>query len=124
MIHTGYCKIPNYKMLSEGYVQGLTREEMFSKFGVKSSTNLNKFSRKNLIRLKILKFYMVADTVKEYYNTNPNNRSDEKFIKKLVAKKTGYSEHSCLITVSSLIDAGLKPDICQVEQETSIGMIS
>ena len=124
MIHTGYCKIPNYKMLSEGYVQGLTREEMFSKFGVKSSTNLNKFSRKNLIRLKILKFYMVADTVKEYYNTNPNNRSDEKFIKKLVAKKTGYSEHSCLITVSSLIDAGLKPEICQVEQETSIGMIS
>jgi hypothetical protein len=111
-------------MLSEGYVQGLTREEMFSKFGVKSSTNLNKFSRKNLIRLKILKFYMVADTVKEYYNTNPNNRSDEKFIKKLVAKKTGYSEHSCLITVSSLIDAGLKPEICQVEQETSIGMIS
>ena len=124
MIYTGRCKIPNYKTLSEGYVQGLAREEMFSKFGVKSSTNLNKFSRKNLIRLKILKFYMVADTVKEYYNTNPNNRSDEKFIKKLVAKKTGYSEHSCLITVSSLIDAGLKPEICQVEQETSIGMIS
>jgi hypothetical protein len=124
VIYTGRCKIPNYKTLSVGYVQGLTREEMFSKFGIKSSTNLKKFSRKNLIRLKILKFYMVADTVKEYYNTNPNNRSDEKFIKKLVAKKTGYSEHSCLITVSSLIDAGLKPEIYQVEQETGIGMIS
>jgi hypothetical protein len=124
VIHTGYCKIPNYKTLSEGYVLGLTREEMFSKFGIKSSTNLKKFSRKNIIRLKILKFYMVADTVKEYYNTSPNNRSDEKFIKKLVAKKTGYSEHSCLITVSSLIDAGLKPEICQVEQETGISIIS
>jgi len=105
-------------------VQGLTREEMFSKFGIKSSTNLKKFSRKNLIRLKILKFYMVADTVKEYYNTNPNNRSDEKFIKKLVAKKTGYSEHSCAITVSSLINAGFKPKTCQFEQETSVSMVS
>ena len=118
MIHTGYSKIPNYKTLSEGYVQGLTREEMLSKFGIKGSTSLEKFSRKNVIRLKILKFYIVADTVKEYYNTNPKCRSDEKFIKKLVAKKTGYSEHSCLVTVSSLIDAGLKPEICQVEQET------
>lgn len=118
MIYTGYSKIPNYKMLSQGYVQGLTREEMLLKFGIKSSTNLKKFSRKNLIRIKILKFYMVADTVKEYYNTNPNNRSDERFIKKLVAKKTGFSEHSCLVTVSSLIDAGLKPEVCQVEQET------
>jgi hypothetical protein len=98
-------------------VQGLTREEMLSRFGIKGSTNLKKFSRKNLIRLKILKFYMVAEAVKEYYNTNPNNRSDEKFIKKLVAKKTGYSEHSCFVTVSSLIDAGLKQEICQVEQE-------
>lgn len=117
MIYTGYSKIPNYKTLSEGYVQGLTREEMLSKFGIKSTTNLKKFSRKNIVRLKILKFYMVADTVKEYYNSNPNNRSDEKFIKKLVAKKTGYSEHSCLVTVSSLIDAGLRPEICQIEQE-------
>jgi hypothetical protein len=118
VIYTGYSKIPNYKTLSEGYVQGLTREEMFSKFGISSSTNLKKFSRKNSIRLKIIKFYMVADTVKEYYNTNPNNRLDEKYIKKLVAKKTGYSEHSCFVTVSSLIDAGLRPMICQVEQET------
>jgi hypothetical protein len=124
VIHTGYSKIPNYKTLSEEYVQGMTREEMFSKFGIKGSTNIKKFSRKNAIRLKILKFYMVADTVKEYYKNNPNNRSDEKFIKRLVAKKTGYSEHSCMVTVSSLIDAGLKPEICQVEQETSIGMIS
>lgn len=117
MIYTGYSKIPNYKTLSEGYVQGLTREEMLSKFGIKSTTNLKKFSRKNIVRLKILKFYMVADTVKEYYNSNPNNRSDEKFIKKLVAKKTGYSEHSCLVTVSNLIDAGLRPEICQIERE-------
>ena len=118
MIYTGYSKIPNYKTLSEGYVQGLTREEMLTRFGINSSTNLKKFSRKNSIRLKINKFYTVADTVKEYYNTNPNNRLDERFIKKLVAKKTGYSEHSCFVTVSSLIDAGLKPIICQVEQET------
>jgi len=118
VIYTGYSKIPNYKTLSEGYVQGLTREEMLTRFGINSSTNLKKFSRKNSIRLKINKFYTVADTVKEYYNTNPNNRLDERFIKKLVAKKTGYSEHSCFVTVSSLIDAGLKPIICQVEQET------
>lgn len=91
---------------------------MLQKFGIKSSTNLNKFSRKNLIRLKIVKFYIIADTVKEYYNTNSNIRSDERFIKKLVAKKTGFSEHSCLVTVSSLIDAGLKTEIYQVEQET------
>lgn len=120
MIYTGYSKIPNYKTLSEGYVNGLTREEMLSKFGIKSSIPLKKFSRKNLIRLKILKFYIVADTVKEYCNSNPNIRSDERFIKKLVAKKTGFSEHSCLVTVSSLIDAGLKPEICQVEQETCV----
>lgn len=118
MIYTGYSKIPNYKTLSEGYVKGLTREETLSKFGIKNSTDLKKFSRKNLIRLKILKFYIVADAVKEYYNSNPNIRPDERFIKKLVAKKTGFSEHSCLVTVSSLIDAGLKPEICQAEQET------
>jgi hypothetical protein len=120
VIYTGYSKIPNYKTQSDGYVKGLTREDMLSKFGIKSSTNLKKFSRKNLIRLKILKFYTVADTVKEYYKLNPNNRSDERFIKKLVAKKTGFSEHSCLVTVSSLIDAGLKPEIFHVEQETCI----
>jgi hypothetical protein len=123
VIHTGYSKIPNYKTLSEGYVQGLTREEMFSKFGINGSDSLKKFSRKDAIRLKILKFYMVADTVKDYYSTNQNKRSDEKFIKKLVAKKTGYSEHSCMVTVSSLIDAGLKPEICYVEQEANISMI-
>ena len=97
---------------------------MYPRFGIKGSTNLKKFSRKNAIRPKILKFYMFADTVKECYNNNPNNRSDEKFIKRLVAKKTGYSEYSCMVTVSSFIDASLKPEICQVEQETSIGMIS
>jgi hypothetical protein len=120
----GYSKIPNYKTLSEGYLQGLTREEMLFKFGLKNSMNLKKFSRKNTIKLKILKFYLVADTVKEYYSTNPNIKLDEKFIKRIVAKKTGYSEHSCAITVSSLINAGFKPKTCQFEQETSISMVS
>lgn len=120
----GYSKIPNYKTLSEGYLQGLTREEMFFKFGIKGSMSLKKFSRKHTIKLKILKFYLIADAVKEYYNTNPNIKLDGKFIKRVVAKKTGYSEHSCAVTVSSLINAGFKPKICQFEQETSISMVS
>jgi hypothetical protein len=116
----GNSKIPNYKTLSEGYLQGLAREEMFFKFGIKCPTNLKKFSRKNAIRLKIIKFYKIANTVKEYYNTNPNIKLDEKFIKRIVAKKTGYSEHSCAVTVSILINAGFKPKVCQFEQETSM----
>jgi hypothetical protein len=120
----GYSKIPNYKTLSEGYLKGLTREEMFFKLGIKGSPNLKKFSRKNVIRLKILKFYVVADTVKEYYNANPNIKLDEKFIKRIVAKKTGYSEHACAATVSCLINAGFKPKIYQFEQETSVSVVS
>jgi hypothetical protein len=124
VIHTGHSKIPNYKTLSEGYLQGLTREEMLFKFGIKDSMDLKKISKKNIIKLKIIRFYIVADAVKGYYNTYPNNRIDKKFMKKLVAKKTGYSEHSCTVTISSLIDAGLKPEICQVEQETGTCVIS
>ena len=119
-----YSRIPNYKTLSEGYLQGLTRDEMLFKFGIKSLINLKKFSRKHTIKLKILKFYLIADTVKEYYRTNPNIKLDEKFIKRIVAKKTGYSEHSCTVTISSLINAGFKPKTCQFEQESSIGVIS
>jgi len=120
----GYSKIPNYKTLSEGYLQGLTREEMFFKFGIKSLIDLKKFSRKHTIKLKILKFYLIADIVNEYYIANPNIKLDEKFIKRIVAKKTGYSEHSSAVTVSSLIKAGFKPKTCQFEQETSVGMVS
>lgn len=120
----GYSRIPNYKTLSEGYLKGLTREEMLFKFGIKGSTNLKKFSRKNVIRLKILKFYVVADMVKEYYNTNPNIKLDEKIIKRIVAKKTGYSEHACAATVSCLINADFKPKMCQIEQETSVSVFS
>jgi len=120
----GYSKIPNYKALSEGYLQGLTREEMLLKFGIKGSISLKKFSRKHTIKLKILKLYLIADIVIEYYKANPNIKLDEKFIKRIVAKKTGYSEHSCAGTVSCLINAGFKPKICQFEQETSIGIVS
>lgn len=124
VMNTGYSKIPSYKTLSEGYVQGFTREEMFAKFGIKDSMDLKKNSKKNIIKLKIIRFYIVADKVMEYYNTYPNNRTDRKFMKKFVVKKTGYSERSCTVAVSSLIDAGRKPEICQVEQETSTYVIS
>jgi len=119
-----YSKIPNYKTLSKGYLQGLTREEMFIEFGLKCLMDIKKFSRKHTIKLKILKFYLIADAVNEYYRNNPNIKLDEKFIKRIVAKKTGYSEHSCTVTISSLINAGFKPNTCHFEQETSIGTVS
>ena len=82
-----YSKIPNYKTLSEGYLKGLTREEMLFKFGIKGSMNLKKFGRKHTIKLKIIKFYLIADTVNNYYRDNPNIKLDEKFIKRIVVKK-------------------------------------
>jgi hypothetical protein len=119
----GYSKIPNYKTLSEGYLKGLTREEMLFKYGIKGSMSLNKYSRKNTIRLKILKFYLIADTVNNYYKANPSIKLDEKFIKRIVAKKTGYSEHSCAVTISSLFNTGYK-FTCQFEHEKSIVTVS
>jgi hypothetical protein len=118
----GYTKNPNYKTISEGYVQGLTKEEMLLNYGI-TGLKLKKFCRKNTIKLKILKFYLIADTVNNYYKANPNIKLDEKFIKRIVVKKTGYSEHSCAITVACLFNAGYKP-ICHFEQESSIVTVS
>jgi hypothetical protein len=101
-----HSRIPNYKTLSEGYLKGLTKEEMFVKYGIKESIILKKFGRKNTIKLKILKFYLIADTVNDYHKSNPNIKLDEKIIKRIVSKKTGYSEHSCTATISSLFNAG------------------
>ena len=119
----GYSKIPNYKTISEGYLKGLTKEEMLFKYGIKGSLSLKKFCRKNTIKLKILKFYLIADTVNEYYKANPNIKLDEKFIKRIVVKKTGYSEHSCGVTVASLFNAGYKP-IFHFKRETSIATVT
>jgi hypothetical protein len=114
-----YSKIPNYETLSEGYLKGLTREEMLFKYGINGSMSSKKYSRKNTIKLKILKFYFIAETVNNYYKDNPNTKLDEKFIKRIVVKKTGYSEHSCAVSVASLFNLGYKP-IYHLEQETSI----
>ena len=110
-------KIPNYQKLSEGYVQGFTIEEMFSKFGVENPIDYKKCSVKHIARQKILQFYIIADAIKDYCTTNTISRSDIKFIKKIVARKTGCSEQSCTFATSSLIDAGFRPQICQLERK-------
>jgi len=120
VISTGRFKIPNYQELSEGYVQGFTIEEMFSKFGVENPIDYKKYSVKYTARQKILQFYIIADAIKDYCTINPISKSDLKFIKKIVARKTGCSEQSCTITTSSLFDAGFRSQICLLEQGTSI----
>jgi len=85
---------------------------MFSKFGVDDSIDYKKHIIKSVTRQKILQFYIIADTIKDYITLNPINRSDIKFIKKIVARKTGCSEQSCNIATSSLFDAGFRPQIC------------
>jgi hypothetical protein len=112
--------IPNYQELSEGYLQGFTIEETFSKFGVESSSDSQKCRVKYTARKKIIQFYLIADAIKNCCTINPISRSDVKFLKKKIAKKTRYSEHSCTVTISNLIDAGFKPKICQLDTEISI----
>ena len=120
----GRFKIPSYQKLSEGYVQGFTIEEMFSKFDVENSIDYKKYSVKYTARQKISQFYIIANAIKDYCTTNPISKYDIKFIKKIVARKTGCCEKSCTITTSSLFDAGFRPQICQLEPETSIAQFN
>lgn len=70
-----------------------------------------KYLIKSVSRQKILQFYFIADTIKDYSTLNPISRSDLKFIRKIVARKTGCSEQSCTIATSSLFDADFRPQI-------------